>query len=84
MAHRNFSSFLRIDPESVAKFTHIDPPFNLNASDVAKYSPEVTGHYLLKSLCRRLGWPSLTGQRLLDFGCGVRFAQTIINLGIDI
>ena len=26
----------------------------------------------------------MTGKRLLDFGCGVRFARTIVNLGLDI
>src|SRR4029077_18792201 len=62
----------------------ISPPFDFNHRDVSKFSPEVTGRLLLKSLCARLGWPSLAGKRLLDFGCGVRFARTIINLGMDI
>jgi SAM-dependent methyltransferase len=35
-------------------------------------------------MCRRLGWPSLAGKRLLDYGCGVRFTRTLINLGMDI
>jgi len=66
------------------QFVHIDPPFSFNAPAVAKYTPEVTGRFLLNSLCRRLGWSSLTGKKLLDFGCGVRFARTIVNLAIDI
>jgi hypothetical protein len=33
---------------------------------------------------RRLGWGSLAGKPLLDYGCGVRFTRTIINLGMDI
>ena len=65
-------------------FTYIDPPFNFNHPDVAKYPPEVTGLLLLNSFCRRVGWNSLSGRRLLDFGCGVRFARTIVNLAMDI
>jgi SAM-dependent methyltransferase len=64
-------------------FVYIDPPFNLNAPDVAKYPPEVTGNYLLKCMAARLGWQNFTGRRLLDFGCGVRFARTIANLDLD-
>ena len=60
------------------------PPFNFNHPTVAKYSPEVTGRIILKSMCERLGWPSLAGKRLLDFGCGVRFTRTIVNLELDV
>jgi len=60
------------------------PPFNFNNAEIAAHSPEVTGRILLNSLCERLGWNSLRGRRLLDFGCGVRFARTIYNLEIDI
>jgi hypothetical protein len=60
------------------------PPFDFNHPDVSKFSPEVTGRLLLKSMCERLGWPLLAGKRLLDFGCGVRFARTIFNLEIEI
>src|SRR5262249_49940050 len=31
-----------------------------------------------------LGWESLAGRKLLDFGCGVRFARALVNLGMDI
>ncbi len=77
-----FKALLIDDPRE--KFIYIDPPFNFNHPDIAKYPPEVTGFFLLNSLCRRLGWSSLSGRRLLDFGCGVRFARTIVNLAIDI
>jgi hypothetical protein len=79
-----FLSLLRTEPEAVTQFSYIDPPFNFNHPDVAQYPAEVTGHYLMESLRRRLGWTSFQGKRLLDFGCGVRFARTIVNLGIDI
>ncbi len=65
-------------------FVYIDPPFVFNAPTVSKFPTEVTGNYMLQTLCRRIGWTSLKGKRLLDFGCGVRFATTIINLGIEI
>jgi 2-polyprenyl-3-methyl-5-hydroxy-6-metoxy-1,4-benzoquinol methylase len=75
---------LRTEPETLTRFTYIDPPFNFNHPNVAQYPAEVTGNYLLQSLRRRLGWTSFQGKRLLDFGCGVRFSRTIVNLGIDI
>jgi SAM-dependent methyltransferase len=69
------------DPE---RFRFIDPPFQLNAADIAQYPAEVTGYHLLQSMQRRLGWDSLAGKRLLDFGCGVRFTRTIYNLDLNI
>jgi len=65
-------------------FTFINPPFDFNAKVLAQYPPEVTGIHLLNSMCRRLGWGSLAGKRLLDYGCGVRFARTIVNLDMEI
>ncbi|MGH7487985.1 MAG: class I SAM-dependent methyltransferase [bacterium] len=35
-------------------------------------------------MARRLGWASLSQKRILDFGCGVRFARTIVNLSLDV
>ena len=80
--HSDFRALLRRDTRE--NFTYIDPPFNFNHRDIAKYPPEVTGLLLLNSFCRRVGWNSLSGRRLLDFGCGVRFARTIVNLAMDI
>ena len=71
-------------PSPLEIYGPISPPFDFNDRDVSKFSPEVTGRLLLKSLCARLGWPSLAGKRLLDFGCGVRFSRTIFNLEIEI
>jgi SAM-dependent methyltransferase len=77
-----YKSLLAADPPP--EFTFINPPFDLNSPTVSKYPPEVTGAFVLKALSRRLGWNSLAGKRLLDFGCGVRIARTIVNLGIEI
>jgi SAM-dependent methyltransferase len=65
-------------------FAYVDPPFNFNAAEVARYPPEVTGFHLLDSMSRRLGWASLKDKALLDFGCGVRFARTIHNLALPL
>jgi SAM-dependent methyltransferase len=65
-------------------FAFVDPPFNLNHPEVAQYPADVTGYYLLDCLRRRLGWASLEGKRLLDLGCGVRFARTIHNLNLPV
>jgi SAM-dependent methyltransferase len=81
--HSSFKALLSSDGKE-GSFAHIDPPFNFNAPGVAKYPPEVTGYFLLNSLCRRIGWSSLSGRKLLDFGCGVRFTRTIFNLAMDI
>jgi len=63
-------------------FRPVDPPFNFNAPGVAAYAPEVTGHYLLQSVLKRIGWASFADRHLLDFGCGVRLAQTVHNLNL--
>jgi SAM-dependent methyltransferase len=84
MARQAFNSLLNADPSTEPVFKYIDPPFNFNAPTVLEYPQEVSGFFLLNSLCRRMGWSSLKGRKLLDFGCGVRFARTIVNLGIDI
>jgi SAM-dependent methyltransferase len=64
------------------RFRYVEPPFQLNAPEIARYPVEVTGYHLLRSLRRRLGWNSFEGKRVLDLGCGVRFARTIYNLDL--
>jgi SAM-dependent methyltransferase len=82
MSHPSFKQLVR--PSLEPKFDYLEPPFRYNSADVRKFPPEISGGYLLNALCRRLGWPSLAGKRLLDYGCGVRFTRTILNLGMDI
>ena len=72
------------EPSSLERCGPIKAPFNFNASEIAAHSPEVTGRILLDSMRQRFGWRSFQGKRLLDFGCGVRFAQTIFNLEIPV
>ena len=65
-------------------FPYFDPPFNFNSPGVSAFPAEVTGYYLIRSMCKRIGWPSVSNKRLLDFGCGIRFTKTIVNLDLDI
>jgi len=80
----DLSGLLRTEPKAQTDFTFIDPPFSRNHPNVSTYPAEVTGRFILASMCRRLGWPSLKDRKLLDFGCGVRMTQTIVNLGMDV
>jgi len=66
-------------------FALVEPPgFELNDPAISALVPEVTGYRLLQRIWTRLGWPSLAGKRLLDYGCGVRFARTVHNLALPI
>src|ERR1700744_1658892 len=79
---------LRLSPKFLSMaapaFTFIDPPFDFNSQKYATIPPEVTGNFILRTAAHRLGFRSFSGKRLLDFGCGVRLARTIINLGLDV
>ena len=61
----------------------LDPPFFINHPNIAHLPKEVTGGVLLESMRRRLGWPNYAGKRVLDYGCGIRLASTIANLGLE-
>ncbi len=65
-------------------FVLVEPPYNRNAPGMAAIAPEVTGYRLLQRIWTRLGWESLAGKALLDYGCGVRFVRTIHNLALPI
>jgi SAM-dependent methyltransferase len=69
-------------PAEEGTFRFIDPPFLLNAANVAVYPREISGFHLLESLRKRLGWTSFADRTLVDLGCGERFARTICNLGL--
>lgn len=62
----------------------IDPPFQFNAAGIAQFAPELTGYRLLSAMAHRLGWPSVSNRKILDYGCGIRFARTIANLDLDV
>ena len=59
--------------------------FNQNALNVrALASPAETGRMLLEETARRAGLQSLAEKDVLDFGCGSRFADAIVNLHIPL
>ena len=58
---------------------------NRNAAGVrALGDPADTGLLLINYMCERIGIGSLAGLDILDFGCGVRFSQSIINRDVPI
>ncbi len=46
--------------------------------------PEESGRFLLDRMRTRIGLANYENVRLLDFGCGVRFTQTILNTDMKI
>jgi SAM-dependent methyltransferase len=46
--------------------------------------PEQSGRWLLERMGQHLGLATYETTKLLDFGCGVRFAQAILNTGLSI
>jgi SAM-dependent methyltransferase len=57
---------------------------NRNAADVHVHGPENTGATLIGLVLQHLGLSDLSQCDVLDVGCGVRFAQAIINRDIPI
>jgi len=55
-----------------------------NSPTVSVDGYEDTGLFLIELATKRLGLESLANCDVLDIGCGVRFAQTIVNRGIRI
>lgn len=63
----------------------IPASLNRNAKCVSELAdPADSGLMLINYMCTRLGVESLAGLDVLDFGCGTRFSQTIINRGAPI
>jgi SAM-dependent methyltransferase len=59
--------------------------FNRNSPDVQQMGPPAdTGRWLIEYMCERIGIANLDGLELLDVGCGVRFADAIINRNISL
>jgi len=58
----------------------VPPEFNRNSATVtALMPPEDAGRLLLEKMRTRIGFESYADKSLLDFGCGVRFSQAILN-----
>jgi SAM-dependent methyltransferase len=67
---------------------HVPPEFCRNAGTAEDLRNEErsinTAVALIDHLCADLGIDSLAGLDVLDFGCGVRFAQAVVNHRLDI
>jgi SAM-dependent methyltransferase len=54
--------------------------FNKNAANVQALGTQTeTGTWLIEYMCERLAVPNLSALDVLDFGCGCRFADAIVN-----
>lgn len=59
--------------------------FNRNSITVTSLmTPEESGVWLLEWMRLQIGFESYADKKVLDFGCGVRFTQAIINTGYPI
>jgi SAM-dependent methyltransferase len=59
--------------------------FNRNSPTVVSLmSPEQSGLWLLERMRERIGLGSYARIQLLDYGCGVRFTQALVNTGTPI
>ncbi len=59
--------------------------FNKNDAGVrALGSPAETGSRLLRYMCDRIGIAGLAESDILDFGCGCRFVNSIMNRSIGV
>lgn len=58
----------------------IPPEFSRNSPTVASLmTPEESGVWLLEWMRLQVGFESYSDKSVLDFGCGVRFTQAVIN-----
>ena len=54
--------------------------FNRNSVNVTSLmTPEQSGIWLLERMRQHIGFETYANKKVLDFGCGVRFSQAIIN-----
>lgn len=59
--------------------------FDRNSPTVTSLmTPEQSGVWLLEWMRVQIGFDSYADKKVLDFGCGVRFTQAIINTGFPI
>jgi len=68
----------------VKKYLFVPEHFNRNAPRVQQAGAETTGAIIMQLVCDKLRLNDLSQAEVLDVGCGVRFAQAIINRDIPI
>jgi SAM-dependent methyltransferase len=63
----------------------VPPEFNRNSPSVTSLmTAEESGRWLLEKMRQHLGFRDYADKRVLDFGCGVRFSQALINTALPI
>ena len=63
----------------------VPPQFNRNSPSVTSLmTPEESGRWLLERMRQHLGFADYADKRVLDFGCGVRFSQALINTRLPV
>src|SRR5262245_54905340 len=63
----------------------VPPELNRNSAKVTALGPpEQTGARLLERMRQHVGLETYARARILDFGCGVRFSQAILNGGLEV
>jgi SAM-dependent methyltransferase len=63
----------------------IPDKFNRNHSAIRALGSQAdTGLWLINYIGERIGAPNLTGIEVLDFGCGCRFADAIVNRNVPL
>ncbi len=67
-----------------AKRIEAPPELNRNCRRIAEAGVEETGLAVLANVAEILGRRDLADVSMLDVGCGVRFAQTIVNRNVPI
>lgn len=70
---------------AVSKKLVVPEVLNRNAKNVRKMGdPADTGLMLIEYMCDRIGIRSLKGLDVLDFGCGTRFSESIVNRDVAV
>ncbi len=63
----------------------IPEKFNRNHPDIRALGSQAdTGLFLIEYICKRIGSRNLSGLDVLDFGCGCRFADAIVNRNVPL
>src|SRR5262245_5543676 len=77
---QHFNLFRKHRPKLV-----VPPEFNRNSSTVtALMTPEQSGCWLLERMRQQIGVTGYADKKILDFGCGVRFSQALINTNFSV
>jgi SAM-dependent methyltransferase len=74
------SAFIMVSRDRYEMQLNVPGRFNKNASSVQALGTQAeTGTQLIEYMCERLAVPNLAALDVLDFGCGCRFAEAIVN-----